>query len=473
MKLSDLRWLGCKREDLPRILFAPTHDGSNLDTAADFRPIVGRNGFALGVVSSAKVNEARSVLLLVDDAGARELYSWIYSFSEGAFPLSQFARVVSLKDWEMTAAGGRFVRQRECDLWSCLAVGELISLYGGEGDQYSPRTQWLSYVASLLLARTLAFENKEKIAHLAMERLLKFESFSRFHERPFSALEMEPLWRVAFSAPERTLDTLEAITLCLHSAARANNGGSGEYLVNRIMTNFPFLFGDSIEQRVSAYHDLAEAVSYGRGLDGAFLPPKVACAVMATGAFLVGRGTSHSFLLSRLPREMSLSAAWLGLISGLCGPESLDPQWAAACLRARKNILEDCNLARSSMSDISWTELEWHLSSLGGGGAFRRLQRASASSLVVEIFPGLLSHQRLTGNSDADAEALRRKSDSSEMIELAVSELGRISQMAERLKLALRQDTLISQQGITFGPNEISVSTENIIREKRGRRRSK
>jgi len=122
---------------------------------------------------------------------------------------------------------------------------------------------------------------------------------------------------------------------------------------------------------------------------GCWTPTALPNAMLAAGAFLVGRGTSHGFLLARLAKRWFVRLPWFGLMAGLAGPQSWDG-WVVACGEGRGAPTSwTLRVVRRSPSPIS------HGSSIPGSQLpslenrfLREMPKMVPKVVSVEIVPG-------------------------------------------------------------------------------------
>jgi hypothetical protein len=153
------------------------------------------------------------------------------------------------------------------------------------------------------------------------------------------------------------------------------------------------LYSDSIEERVVAFQQAATEATAFVGNHGSISTH--AAAVVAASAFLVGRGTSHSFLIKKHARLIPLAHIWFGVLAGVAGPKFWDPGWTKALKGIEKHIRASFCWSDPPMADISWAEYDWVSNAVKGHQAFAGISRQVSTSLSIEVLPGASCQMRL------------------------------------------------------------------------------
>jgi hypothetical protein len=469
MKTDDIRWESCERSALPQALFGDSTGrvrGWRMESALD-----AGQGVALGYWD---VGERRAYtppeLIVLEDRAAAEALSWLNTYAPETSPLSQFARVVSRSDWERFGGerhGEASGSVRE-DRWACVLLGELLAQ--GDVDVNTVPFSWGASCFSTAVARTSIIHASEEARLTCVERLLSIEKDQRFGRRAISVVALEPVWRAAASSEQHALSAQEVVDLVFDTINRV----SYEPSARRMRTIASFgpqseLFSDSVESRVLAFQKLLVAMSDEVG-DAS--PTPSANAMVAAGAFLVGRGTSHSFLLARLPKRWLQSLPWFGLMAGLAGPQSWDGEWSRAAKgleRLLRGRFEWCGV---SGADLSWIEYSWLTTTFAGKQVFAEMPKMVPKVVSVEIVPGAICQLRLAVDAGGSRELARNDRAKSERRDQELRET-----LQELASLALRARQLISaepsqraeDQG-SLGFDDSGARASNASRSRRGKR---
>jgi hypothetical protein len=158
------------------------------------------------------------------------------------------------------------------------------------------------------------------------------------------------------------------------------------------LKDFPHLLSDSVEERVLAFRAFITSLptdSNTKALDST-LPSSIAMA-----AFLVGRSTSHVFLLKGIGKELPSVYAWFGLIAGIVGPRYWDVEWTRAAKGIEKGLRTRLNWVEPSNADISWSEYDWLTVTYRNDSPFSELPKQLPKVLALEVVPGAICQLRL------------------------------------------------------------------------------
>jgi hypothetical protein len=159
--------------------------------------------------------------------------------------------------------------------------------------------------------------------------------------------------------------------------------------------------------------------------------------LMAAAAFLVGRGTSHEFLLRRLGKVFPAAEAWFGLIAALTGVAAWDPDWTRATKSVERHIRAGFDWTDSSGFDLSWTEFAWLASTFEGPEAFATIPKLMPRAVAVEILPGSSCQFKLAagGNTEAEVRTISASSERERQLKAALAQfIGLASRTRELLE---------------------------------------
>lgn len=162
------------------------------------------------------------------------------------------------------------------------------------------------------------------------------------------------------------------------------------------------LLSDSVEDRVKAFQKLLIRLNaeYGERCDPM---PNL---LVAAGAFLVGRSTTHVFLLQRVKDKWPVAMAWFGMLAAVGGQEIWDGEWSRVT-RGVERVLRIGMDDRATAADLSWAEYAWLRHVFEGEDAFSDFPKMQSKMLSVEIVPGAVCQLRIasgSSNQPIDAE---------------------------------------------------------------------
>jgi hypothetical protein len=169
------------------------------------------------------------------------------------------------------------------------------------------------------------------------------------------------------------------------------------------LENFPGLRSASVEERVVTFQRLVADI---KTIDTAGEYPALA-AVVAGAVFLVGKGTSHAFLLKRVPAIAPAASAWFGLMAALAGPGVWDGHWHRACRGIEKVIRQHFEWGEPALADLAWAEYDWMATVFDGHKMFEAVSKTVAKVLSIEVMPGAICQLRLAGSSEDAGEVQR------------------------------------------------------------------
>lgn len=427
MKQANLNWYATEREEIPSVALGvvqPRGRGSRFfsDVNPNAPAHVGFSDESMG-----GGYQPPAVIVLRGDSAAETL-SWLRVFFRPAFPLSQFARVLSGRDWEMFESPRSDGRITRIDKWASVVVGEILAQSEADVELDAIPLSRTVGCFSAAVARAELIHESQQVTRVCTDRLRLASEDSRFARRLIPVDAFIPVWVTVSAMSDDVGSPLEAAELVLHAAEASAHGLTLVSEPQRALRSYPNLFSDSVEERVVAFHRLAnEAMSRSTkeiGLDAALL---------AAGAILVGRGTSHSFLLRKFPALAPMAFVWFGLMAALLGSKG----WDAAWMRAAKGVERQLRLGFSwddpTAADICWAEYEWVAGAVKGQQAFAEISRQTPRTLSVEIVPGCVCQFRTSAEPKL-AESTRRATGS-----LAEAELRAHVEALNALAIKARQ----------------------------------
>lgn len=469
MSRTDLRWYHFSREDLADALFG---DFSRTNVG---RIEISKNELQRGMVAVAYLDDvspddsyAPPVLMVVDDSQAPDAFSWLRVYSTEASPASQFCRVLPLSDWnELRSTAAHFPSSRS-DVWASVIVGEALANTDSELENL-PLSRALACF-TFTVARTDAVYGTDVATKKCVSRLRQLESDKRFVRRPAQVADLVPIWAIAKS-PRFGFEIEEAAELVVATAAQHVSAYDRERLDHfGLLRAFPGLSSDSVEERVGAFHRLANELVGSESESEASLG--LFNVALAAGAFLVGRGTSHAFLLRRYANAAPLAMAWFGLIAALVGQKAWDVRWSRAVKGVERLLRPQFQWTDPPAADLSYSEFEWMTNAFEAGDPFGDLPKMLPRVLTVEVLPGASCQLRLQGGGAVDVEARETRSSK----DMSARERALQDFVAQFMGLAAKAGHLMENSNLSASEYpqqnlfESGSSTTRASRGKRGRR---
>lgn len=380
------------------------------------------------------------LLIVTNEESASDVFSWTATYSPNVFPLSQFARVISDFDWEFLRSlpdekSNQYTHE---DMWASLVFGELLAQSDGEQPLSGIPFSRANACYSTAVARaSLIYPKYSSAFKTCLNRLKKIELDRSFVPRPVSVSLLAGVWDTlhtheyridSFYASTEGLIT-ESIALLL-SRQKGNRANA-----DLLLSDFTELQSESIEERMLGFNKFLRKLEAKGG--GEIADSRVN-ALIASAAFLVGRGTSHIFLLRRLSRIFPSAVLWFGTLAALVGPSCWDEHWLRAVKGIEKYLRAKFNWDEPSLSDLSWHEYAWFSDIYASGEYLDDLSKNSPNVLSVEIIPGATCQMRLASSvgkvgeleksAREDAKNLNQKE-----LELVVGQLVALASKAQDL----------------------------------------
>lgn len=447
MNRHNIKWKSFDRDLVPLALFGDIRSAvPQLDD--NFGLNIPQGKVAIGFNEGADSDDYNPPSIIAFNEGnSSELFSWLRVYAPETSPASQFTRVITSEDWNLFSNQNGYSanRQPRTDQWSCVVLGELLA----QGDSDSE-------ISSIPLARTQAcfsstvahasfIYNSEKTTKACISRLYTLETDSRFVKRTVSATELSVIWRLLedFSSnrdlePTDTIfKIVETIKLLSKNPEEKNNTSS----LN--LNNYPDLTSNSIEDRVVSFNKIYKET---QNLPEKAKKSSIANATLAAAAFLVGRSTSHLFLLRRIGKDFPSSFAWFGLYSAICGASTWSADWARATKGIERTLRTKFDWGSPAPVDLCWAEYNWISKTINTKDAFFDIPKQSPRVLSIEIIPGASCQLRLSGTySSADTEKRIPEESSTKISELK-SALDQLIELALKAQKTLSNDTKEKEQ---------------------------
>lgn len=375
------------RDDLPDALFSMLN-GQHIPK----RSIDAVEGIGLGAIlgypkQSSPHGYSSPYLIILPPVKPYELFAWLKTYAPETFPLSQFGRVVSRADFESVkkAAGRGSIFWQRPDRWPSVVLGEMLAQSDGVSSVASIPLSRATATYSFSVARASIAHKNDSITQECIDRLELLSSDCRFVDRLIDIKLLQPIWSKV-GIPWKD-DAGAAQLLQAGHPENKDLFGNGPSITDHIE-----LLSDSAENRVVAFRNFAKI--WSDRLKDPRNHDDQAELEIALAAFLVGRGTSHAFLLKDMVRNSPSIYVWFGLIAALCGPTAWDPAWARAVKSIEKSLKSSFSWEEISPCDLSWAEYRW-LDSLENERAFQELPKLLPKVLSMEIVPGAVCQFRL------------------------------------------------------------------------------
>lgn len=403
---NSFQWCSASRERLSDFTVGREDLRSYLRNAGERFVGVPALGVTVGLIKEG-ANDASAALFVVSDDGYYDLFSWVNTFQADAFPLSQFARVIletdarTLVDQLSSERRGR----KRSEQWSSIVLGELLGQGGAENEVASVPYSRAAACFSTTVARTWMLYDSEGATAIAIKRLRRIEGDSRFVRRSVTLRDLDAIWEALIHLGDSLFseNPEEIVNLVCRAAADVYGAAPSSVVRMLSLENFPGLRSASVEERVVTFQRLVADI---KAINTGGEHPALA-AVVAGAVFLVGKGTSHAFLIKRLPSIAPAASAWFGLMAALAGPVVWDGHWHRACRGIDKTIRQRFEWQEPALADLAWAEYDWMATVFDGNKAFESVSKTVAKVLSIEVMPGAICQLRLTGSSEDGGDAQR------------------------------------------------------------------
>ncbi len=407
-------------------------------------------------------------LLVLESESAIETLSWLRTYAPETAPLSQYTRVVSSQDWmSFSRIQGRmqgFLYDAREDVWSSVILGEALAQGEADVELASLPLSRAGACFSMAIARAVFTYGRDEATKTCADRLRQVEADRRFVRRPVTVSDLMPIWAMASGQFGKSVSAEETANLVLDAASRfMHDSFSVPHSPTPLkLRNIPGLSSDSIEERVLAFQRLSTELTNAEahGADSGL--PSV---LLAAAAFLVGRSTSHEFLLHRVSKRFPASLAWYGLIAGLAGPSTWDANWSKAAKGIERQVRPRFDWSESTGFDLCWIEYSWMAKMFDGTVTFNSLPKLLPRVISIEVIPGAACQFRLVAGSSPELEAGRSNDRVREMdLQAALSQF---VVLANRARHLLEGDSTPKQQSLAFDSSDTTRSGPTKPRRKK------
>jgi hypothetical protein len=411
MNLRNLRWFAANKAELPGLLLG--RDLQLQTSSSELERCLRDEGVAVAFAEYdiERTGYARPHFVVCADRVIADTLAWMKAFAADMSPMSQFAQVISESDWRLFFQAKDWSPQldpsdvsSQTDRWASVIVGELLA----QGDSSSePKSIQLSHAAlcfTSTFARAHLFHGGRECDDVCVDRMLALDDDPHFAKRHTSVRLLAPIWSLFSGRFPSKCEVFELVELFLARAFELLSFQSQNHIPS-ILGGESGLYSDSVEDRVKAFHRLLTRLN-AEYADARDPMPNV---LAATGAFLVGRGTSHSFLLRRVANKWPMATVWFGLLGAFGGPSVWDVEWMRAVKGVEKVLCSGLTGPLVSSADLSWIEYMWLRGLHEGQEVFGGFPKVSAKMLAVDVVPGVMCQLRLAGgNSVPQVDPERR-----------------------------------------------------------------
>jgi hypothetical protein len=444
MSKHNIRWKVFPRDELPEALLSGSAVGHSTRLLFERHDL--KNGKIAAGISDPSLGSSYSPLsvFVVDDESAAETFSWLRVYSPATFPLSQFGRVISAHDWRRFESIDEYGSQAfRPDQWASVVVGEALAQSEADVDLAQLPLSRASACFTMAVARAAAIHRSDEATRACSDRLRVIEGDRRFARRLVTVDDLIPVWSLVNATSVERSSPQDVVELVLHAVeAHLQEPSSPSSL-----RDYPQLSSDSIEARVLAFQRLSIELTAKTGRRPRNGMP---AAIIAAAAFMVGRGTSHAFLLRQTGKLFPASPVWFGLMAALVGLEAWDPDWIHATKSVERQVRAGFEWTDASGFDICWAEFSWLAGTFEGSNVFLELPKLAARAISIEIVPGAACQFRLATDTTGEPDVRAGQSGGERVFELQAA-------LEQFVGLALRTRQLLEDKG---APIQVSLNFE-------------
>lgn len=437
MKHDTIRWTAVDREDLIDVLLGE-HEAPNVGRLTLPEQELRAGKLAVGYPdTSRRQGYAPPSLMVIADELATETFSWLRTYAGEVSPLSQYARVVLASEWRQFEARRESLDfgDHRSDRWASVAVGEALCQVDGETNLQSLPLSRIAGCFSTPVARAALVWGQGDATRHCVDRLRMLEADRRFGRRSVGVEQLLPVWSIAGSHISEHVSPMDAATLVLDTAGRylgGNDAKSGGGASSARLRDFPGLSSDSVEERVGAFNRLTLEILQQAQPSRGSAHSNLASVALAAAAFLVGRSTSHVFLLQRALRFAPTAPAWFGAMAALAGPRTWDAPWLKAVKGVERLLRHEFNWLDVHTGDICWSEFAWLAGTFDGPDVFLALPKMLPRTLNIEVVPGATCQLRIAGGApESDSRQVQESTARERALQDAV---GQFVALAQRVR---------------------------------------
>lgn len=438
--MNDLKWYSFPRNSLPDVLLSMESPEFFKGRLID-NPSAASDELVLGyTVDDLQKKYYAPSLLVLPKLKSAEIMAWLKIYAPETSPLSQFGRVLSHDDYILLnkSPANNHSYTKQIGRWSSMVLGEILA----QGDMDAavdavPLSRAQATFSHAVASAAIRYDS-EMLVEACIERLESLEQDRAFVPRIVAVRDLKPVWAASNEqwSPNSAISAIVDLFRLL-----PEKGGDlfSSHSPFATLNDYPELLSDSAESRVLAFRKFI-SVSAGLNFGSEFRSAHLA-ANIAVAAFLVGRSTSHVFLLKEIGRKIPAVFAWFGLIAGLVGPRYWGSDWARAARGIEKGFRVKFSWGEPTYADITWPEYLW-MSKTYTNNPLLELPKQLPRVLSLEIIPGATCQFRLGQSSSGQLESKPSPEVDLNAINSLRSSLAEFIELAEKAKANLSSQDL-------------------------------
>lgn len=399
-------------------------------------------------------------LIAFNESNSSELLSWLRVYSPETSPVSQFTRVISSEDWNLFSRPNSSLINSapRTDQWSCVILGELLAQSDSEAELTSIPLARAQACFSSAVSHASFIYNSEQTTRACISRLHTLETDHRFVKRTVSVSELSSIWSLleTFST-SRNLAPNDIIFKILDTVKALSKKPEETHHTNQFnLSNYPNLTSNSIEDRVVSFNKIHNEI---QNLPEKSKQSQIINATLAAAAFLVGRSTSHLFLLRRIGKDFPSSFAWFGLYSAACGASTWSADWARVTKGIERSLRTKFDWSSPASVDLCWAEYNWISKTINSTDAFSDTPKQFPRVLSIEVIPGASCQLRLAGTNSSSEIEKRTPEESTINVNELKSTLDLLIDLALKAQRSLSKEPTTKKQP----QREFNLEVENSL----------
>lgn len=460
--MNGMRWYIFSKDALPEALLY-ARDPFEAGGIEVENPKFASDELVLGYPSDgmSTISGSPSILILPDYKPA-EILAWLKVYAPETSPLTQFARVISQQDFfaceyqTLNAEKDKTFLER----WASIVLGEILAQGEGEASiGVLPLSRAQASFSNAVARASICYKSRSWIDK-CIHRLESAEIDRRFVSRALNIKDLKPVWdciSVEWDQKKSittVVDIFEDLNFVVDDLFSRNDAGYR-------LRDFQSLLSDSVEERVLAFRSFVTRLELegARNSFGSSLSSSVAMA-----AFLVGRSTSHVFLLKNIGKELPGVYAWFGLIAGIVGPRYWDLEWTRAAKGIEKGLRGRLNWVEPSSADMSWSEYDWLTKTYRNDSPFSDLPKQLPKVLALEVVPGAICQLRLKQDSNVVVEPKVDSGNNAEELKSLKAVLMEFIGLSERAKNEIVESDVRGDINKNLGEGSVSKVVKRVRR---------
>ena len=462
---TNIKWYPINRKALPGVLIGMEQLPKSSSNVFD---IVTKTDVAFGILAeySQVSTDSPDKMIVVNEADAANLFSWLNTYTKESFPLSQFARVISYDDWSIVEHEKKDEHKITKSPWGCIVLGEMLGQSESNPDiGQLPLSRAMACFSFALAKTSLAYGSRSQAVAITSKRLRALEDDNRFLKRPIKVDELTKIW--AFITALDTFDTtpIEAVEIIsdVLNMQYPKDLLSDNYKPLDILFNMKDLLSDSAEIRVRAFDHLVDLTMNATNIKDSHIIPTI----VAAGAFLVGRGTSHIGLLSSVSAKYPSCYTWFSLFAGISGPKYWHSEWSKAVRGIEKQIKQSTRVTDPITSDLCWIEYSWLSKTYENLTVFHNLPKLTPKLLSIEIVPGASCQLRLEEEvKNKPVDRVQSSTDKSRSVTNLLPVFSKMEELAKVGKMLLQSSGSISEEDMKSLLNNVLIEAPKTNKKK-------